>query len=150
MANLQGFNAQEVEPFEGFEALPEGKYLVAIVESEMEPTKAGDGVYLKLIFEVLEGEYKGRKVWDRLNLDNPSEEAVRIAKAKLSAICRAVGVMTPKDSCELHNLPLHISVKCKKRDDNDDMTNEVKKYEKREPVTQASEPRGEKPSWMRR
>ena len=32
--------------------------------------------------------------------------AVKIARAELSAICRAVGVMAPNDSVELHDLPL--------------------------------------------
>jgi hypothetical protein len=37
--------------------------------------------------------------------------------------------MTPQDSVDLHNLPLVINVKCKKRDDSDDITNEIKGYE---------------------
>ena len=56
-------------------------------------------------------EFKGRNLWARLNLDNPNEIAVKIARAELSALCRAVGVLEPKDSVELHNLPLVISVK---------------------------------------
>jgi hypothetical protein len=43
-------------------------------------------------------------IWSRLNLDNP--KAVEIARRDLSAICRAVGVLTPGDSSELHDLPL--------------------------------------------
>jgi len=39
--------------------------------------------------------------------------------------------MTPNDSVELHNLPLEISVKCKKRDDTDEITNEIKGYTER-------------------
>ena len=61
----------------------------------------------------------------RFAFDEPS---VQIAQTELSAICRAVGVLAPNDSVELHNLPLVISVKCKKRDDTGDVTNEVKGY----------------------
>lgn len=43
---------------------------------------------------------------------------VKIARGELSAVCRAVGVMAPKDSVELHNIPLEINVGLKKRDDN--------------------------------
>ena len=101
----------------------------------MKPTKNGDGAYLELTFEVLDGEYKGRKVWANLNLENPSQTAVKIARAELSSICRAVGVMTPSDSTDLHNLPLVIRVKCKKRKDTGDLTNEVKGFEKKGALT---------------
>jgi hypothetical protein len=129
MANLNGFNANEVEPTTTFEALPAGKYLVAITASEMKATKKGDGRYLQLEFTVLEGECKGRKIWDRLCINHPNDLTQKIARGNLSAICRAVGVMQPKDSVELHNIPLVISVKCKKREDTGEITNEVKGYE---------------------
>ena len=127
MATLN-FNAHEVEPSVAFEAIPAGKYIAVIVDSEMKQTKSGNGNYLELTFEIIEGEYKGRKVWARLNIDNPNADAVKIAKGELSAICRAVNVMTPNDSADLHNLPLEINVKCKKRDDSDEISNEIKGY----------------------
>src|SRR5690606_3814841 len=96
------------------------------------PTKNGKGEYLQIEFEVIEGPHKGRKVWDRLTLKHPNEQTVQIARGTLSAICRAVNVMAPKDSIELHNLPLIISVGCKNRDDNGEPTNVIKGYAKRE------------------
>ena len=129
MANLNGFNANEVEPTTTFEPLPAGKYLAAITASEMKATKKGDGSYLQLEFTVLEGDCKGRKTWDRLCINHPNDLTQKIARGNLSAICRAVGVMQPKDSVELHNIPLVISVKCKKREDTGEITNEVKGYE---------------------
>ena len=138
MANLNGFNASEVEPTSSFEPLPAGKYLAAITESEMKPTKNGGGSYLQLTFTILEGEYKNRILWARLNLNNPKAETVKIARAELSAICRAIGVLQPKDSVELHNIPLLITVKLKKRNDTGEMTNEVKGYSaKAQPVVPA-------------
>ena len=56
---------------------------------------------------------------------------MKIARGDLSAICRAINVMQPKDSVDLHNLPLVINVKLKKRTDNDELTNEIKGYESR-------------------
>jgi len=129
MADLNGFNATEVDPSTSFEPLPAGKYLAAVTESEMKPTKSGNGSYLQLTFTILDGEYKNRIVWARLNLNNPNATAVKIARSELSAICHAVGVMQPRDSVDLHNLPLVITVKVKKRTDNDELTNEVKAYE---------------------
>jgi len=132
MANLNGFNAHEVEPTSNFEPLPAGKYLAVITDSEMKPTKSGTGQYLQLSLQILEGPYKGRYVWARLNLHNPNPTTVQIARQELSAICRAVGVMQPTDSVELHNIPLIITVKLKKREDTGEMTNEVRSYAKRE------------------
>ena len=137
MADLHGFNANQVEPTTEFEPIPAGKYLAVITDSEVKPTKSGSGSYLQLAFQVIEGEFKGRFVWARLNLDNANATAVQIARAELSAICRAVGVMTPNDSVELHNLPLVITVKCKKRDDTGDVSNEIKGYAKREAAAAA-------------
>ena len=129
MANLGNFNANEVEPSVAFEPVPAGKYIAAITASEMKPTKRGDGTYLELEFTILEGDCQGRKVWDRLCITHPNQQTVKIARGNLSAICRAVGVMQPKDSVELHNLPIEITVKLKKRTDNDELTNEIKGYE---------------------
>jgi len=129
MADLGNFNANEVEPNTSFDPIPAGKYLAAITASEMKATKNGQGSYLQLTFTLLEGEYKNRLLWARLNLNNPNATAVKIARSELSAICHAVGVMQPKDSVELHNLPLVITVKLKKREDTGELTNEIKGYE---------------------
>ena len=124
--NLAGYDANTVEPTGDFEALPPGEYNAVIVESTMKPTKAGDGEYLELVLEVIDGDFQNRKLWARLNLKNPSEKAVQIARGQLSAICRAVGVMTPRDSTELHDKPL--AVKVTQREYEGTMTNEVKAF----------------------
>lgn len=130
MADLTGFDAEKVEPRQEYEPLPAGKYQVVITDSEMKETKAGDGEYLQLTFEVLEGDYKGRKLWARLNLVNPNETAVQIARAELSGVCRALGILRPRDSVELHNLPLLITVRTRKRRDDNELENVIGKYEK--------------------
>ena len=151
MANLNGFDARQVDPASDFEPIPAGKYLAIITESAMKPTKSGSGSYLELVFEVIEGQFKARNLWARLNLDNPNPLTVQIARAELSAICRATGVMQPKDSIELHNLPLLLTVKCKKREDTGDITNEVKGYAKKEAATgQPQQATSQTPPWARR
>jgi hypothetical protein len=132
MADLRGFDANQVEPTSDFEPIPAGKYLAVITDSEMKPTKAGTGSYLQLTFQVIEGPYANRLLWARLNLDNPNDTARKIAQSELSALCRAVGVLAPNDSVELHNLPLMIHVRCKKRSDTGEITNEIKGYSKKE------------------
>lgn len=136
MANLSGFDANKVEPSKEFEPIPAADYKLAITESETKPTKAGTGSYLSLKIQVVDGEHKGRLLFENLNLDNPNQQAVEIAKGSLSAICRAVGVMTPNDSAELHNKPFIGSVKLEKRKDTGEMQNRIKSYKSLSEATQ--------------
>jgi len=128
MADLGNFDATEVEPSGDRSALPAGEYKMVCIESEYKPTKAGNGKYLQLVFEVVDGPHKGRRVWERLNLVNPNQTAVEIARQTLSAICRAVGVLQPRDSAQLHSIPLTVKVKVKEY--NGDYTNEISGYKK--------------------
>lgn len=128
MASLNGFDATKVEPTKAFTPIPAGDYKAAISASEMKPTAKGNGTYLALTFDVLDGEHKGRKLYVNLNLNNPNNQAVEIAKAELSAICRAVAVLTPNDSAELHNRPMVVTVGLEKRKDTGEMQNRVKGF----------------------
>ena len=131
--SLLNFDANEVEPSKGFEPIPAGKYVAVINDSEEKRNKAGTGTYLQLEFEIIEGDYAGRRLWVRLNLNNQNPEAVRMARADLSAICHAVNVLTPQDSTELHNLPLLVTVKVRQLDDG--AVNDIKGYA---PVSRAT------------
>lgn len=151
MANLNGFDANTVDPATDFEPLPAGKYLAVISGSAMKPTKSSAGHYLELTFQVIDGPFKNRLLWSRLNLDNPNAQAVQIAQGELSAICRAVGVLQPKDSIELHNLPLQITVKCKKREDTGDVVNEIRGFARKDAAAGVPQQAASNtPPWARR
>jgi len=153
MATLN-FDATTVEPSSGKDPIPAGKYVAVIISSQMKPTKNGAGQYLECEYQILDGEHKGRKLWSRHNLQHPNAQTVQIARGELSAICRAIGIMTPKDSAELHNLPLTVTVKVKKRDDNGEMTNEIAAWAKKDAAAgapqQAAPAGGATPPWLRR
>jgi hypothetical protein len=146
VANLD-FDATQHEPSADFSALPAGKYQVVIIESEMKKTKAGNGEYLQLTMQVVDGEYKGRKLWDRLNIRNANQTAQKIALERLSAICRAVGTMKPKDSVELHNLPLIATVAQRPGQDGTPQ-NEIKGYSGKPQV--APQAQNNTPPWGRK
>ncbi|WP_223425442.1 DUF669 domain-containing protein [Tateyamaria pelophila] len=107
------FDATSVEPSTPYELLPAGKYSAQIVESEMRVTRNGMGQLLWLMLDILDGPYKGRKIFDQLNLVNPNPVTVEIAQRTLSAICHATGRMQVSDSEELHQIPMTIQVKIK-------------------------------------
>jgi len=140
MANLSGFNAEEVEPQGSLDPIPAGWYTAIITDSEMKETKSLTGEYLQLRLDVVEGDHEGRVVFDRLNLKNSNRTAVEIAQRQLSAICRAVGVMQPQDSSDLHDRPLRVKVSIRPARDGYDASNEVKAYSALEADENAAAP----------
>lgn len=111
MAKL-GIDFSQIAPDPGRgDPLPPDWYNVALEKSEEKPTKDGLGSYLECVFGVLDGQFKGRKLWFRFNLRNNNPQTVEIAYKQMSALCHAVGVLAPQDSSELHNRPLKVRVK---------------------------------------
>ena len=147
MASLSGFDANKVEPQTEYPPpIPAGDYDAIIIGSEMKATKDRNGTYLRLELAVLNGQFQNRKLSTNLNLVNANAKAVEIAKGSLSAICRAVGVLTPNDSSELHGKPLTVKVTIRKSDEYGDQ-NEIKAFKVRgssppaaAPATPTSEP----------
>jgi len=99
-------NAKENNPSN---ALPAGDYPAVLVKSERPEGKN----FLYCEFQIAAGEFQNRKVIHRFNLWNASAEAMAIAKGQFSQLCRAVGVLTPKDSKELELKPLIIKLNVK-------------------------------------
>jgi hypothetical protein len=104
-----------------FKTIPTGVYPMVIVDSDYLETKAKTGHYLKLKLQCLDEQIGKRVLFENLNLDNPNDTAVQIAKASLKEIAQAVGHATPDKigrSEELHDLPMLVSVVRKKAKEN--------------------------------
>ena len=115
------------EPTEGFDLLPVGNYEVAIVGSKFSPTKKGDGEKLELKLQVLNGPSQNRFLFDNINTKNPNPTCQKIGLGTVSAICRAVGVLNPKDTAELHDKGMLVSVGISRSEGYNDR-NEIKSY----------------------
>jgi len=126
---LTGFDAERIEPQSAFKPLPTGTYTAVISASEERKTQSGNGSYLRLTLQIVDGEHKGRQLFENLNLDNPNPQAVEIAQQTLSSICHAVGVMQPDDSADLHDKPLTITVITRKRKDTGEDANAIKGFD---------------------
>lgn len=123
------FNAHNVKPNEGRDPLPSATYPVVIVDTVEKPNSKGTGTYLEIKMQVIGGEFNGRFVYDRLNLNNPNQQTMDIANSTLSAICWSTGRMQITDTRELHGAPFQAIVIKKKRSDMPDVdTNEVRGY----------------------
>lgn len=125
MANLGNFNANDYE--NEYQPIPAGEYPAIITDSEMKDSQKG-GQYLKLTVELIDGQYKGRKVFANLNLRNANPEAEKIAKISLGDICRAVGVLHPRESSELHGKPLAVKLSVRPETADFPASNDVKAW----------------------
>ncbi|MGN0880094.1 MAG: DUF669 domain-containing protein [Oligosphaeraceae bacterium] len=134
------FNVSEVSPAQEFQPLPEGRYEAVISDSDVKQTRAGNGSYIQLEFEVVSGEHRGRRLWGRYNVENTNREAVEIGRAQFSAVCQASGVPSPRDTAELHNRTLILSVRCRRRKDADELENVISGYRPRETANQPAAP----------
>lgn len=112
MAQL-GYTADPNQPEESFEIVPAGEYTTIIEASDYTPNKQGTGMILKLTYQIIDGEFKGRKIFENLNLQNENAQATQIAQRALNSICLAVGVQHVQDSAQLHGIPLIIDVSVK-------------------------------------
>src|SRR5512139_3630412 len=151
MAQLhRDFDAEQVPAADPFEVLPDNTLVTAVLDkSEMKATSAGTGHYLSLEFVAIEGKYEGRHFYDRLNLDNPNEQAVKIAERSLSALCHAAGKLKVSDSEELHDIPVVLKLGIDPARGEYEARNKVKNYlpvsDKAAPASDAPKPAG-KPS----
>lgn len=131
MAFLIQFNAKTVEPNIAPEPVPTGTYPVVIVETS-EKAVSGDNskAYWEIVMEIISGEFKGRKIYERLNHKNSNPKTVEIAMSTLSSICYVTGVIVIQQSSqELHGKPFQVKVvKVPRDDDQTRFTNNVRGY----------------------
>lgn len=149
------FDARTVQPWIGFELVPPGWAKVAIRKSNFKPNQAATGTFLELQYEILEGPAKGKSVLDRLNIQNPSTEAVEIAFRKLSAICHCTGVISITGQQQqdfavgpMHGIPFWAEIGVQKSQRGNDMNviNAYKDINGREPGQQGQPQGGVMPS----
>jgi hypothetical protein len=140
MAQLH-FDASKVEPDNGIEVVPAGWYNAAIDESGNKPTKDGVNSYTQFRFTILDGQYKGRKLFARFNLQHTNAQTSEIAQRQLSALCHAAGVLQLSDTQQLHNIPMKVKAIVKK-DEGYEPSNELRSFKNINEVVEGSAPAG--------
>ncbi|MCA9311403.1 MAG: DUF669 domain-containing protein [Phycisphaerales bacterium] len=108
--------------------LPVGRYAAVIAATTWHDIASGRGRYLEIEYKVTEPGHEGRRVWERLILEHSSWRTVTIARTRLNALGRAIGVRCPNDSADLHDRPLLLDIGVRKRDDTGELVNEVTGY----------------------
>lgn len=84
-------NLDDVET-NNFDLLPADNYKMRSIDQEMKDTRDGNGAYLAVTFEIVEGEFSGRRVWQNYNLINQNQKAVDIALGDIKAWLEACGL----------------------------------------------------------
>jgi len=107
---------------------PVGEYIAEVTGSDYKTTKSGNGKFIELEFTILDGDYAGRKYWDRLNVRHENQMAMDIANASMKDLMRAIG--KPNESCNntnmLHGIPVKLKIGMSKRKDTGEDQNTVR------------------------
>lgn len=131
MGNLANINLDGVDPSQSFDPIPAAWYRMRITNTEKRPTRSGDGHFLRVEHEIDENhhpEYKGRKVWNNVNLWNANPQAAEIAQKELKALIIAAGLQSVSDSSDLHGAVVEVKVSVRAAEGNYDASNDVKGY----------------------
>ena len=111
-----------------FEPLPAGDYQVSIESADVNPTKDGQGQYIKLKLKVSGPTHSGRTILANLNIRNRSPKAEEIGRQQLGDIMRAIGLATLTDTDQLIGGNLVVKLAIKPADGQYEAGNEVKAY----------------------
>jgi len=84
-----------------FEPLPAGWYTCTISQAELKDTKAGNGQYIKLRYDITGPSHQGRVVFGNLNIKNANPKAEEIGRQQLGEIMRAIGLAKVADTDQL-------------------------------------------------
>lgn len=145
-----GFDATTVEPAQAYQCLPAGQYDVIATSMDTYTTSSGMFQAVKMELAVLNGAYQNRKLYVNClivsrapdytgKLDEKAQTALDIGRGRFSALCRAVNVLTPRDTNELLGKPFRVTVKIKD-DSQRGKQNEVKDFLPRNATPAMSQP----------
>jgi hypothetical protein len=110
-----------------FDPLPEGWYNVTIAGAELKSTKAGNGQYIAVKYQVTGPTMQGRVVFGNLNIKNPNQKAEEIGREQLGQIMRATGLAKVTDTDMLIGGQLAIKLSIR-RDEQYGDSNDVKGF----------------------
>ena len=103
MSGNLGFETTQYKPSEGYTPLPAGEYPVRVSNTEKLENKKGNGHQLKVTFDVLDGDFKGRKIFNSFNLWHDSEKTRDIAREQFSGLIKAIGINPPRNHEEVRD-----------------------------------------------
>jgi hypothetical protein len=110
-----------------YDVLPDGKYDVIVLEAKEKTTKKGDRA-IEMTFQVIDGQYKERLLWETLNLWNSSDQARTIARDRLSSICKACNAPSATSTDVLLGRRMQVSVGTRRNEFRGKDENHIKSF----------------------
>ena len=124
----ESFDVNELPQGNGnFAPLPAGWYTATISQAELKATKAGNGQYIKLRYDITGPTHQGRVVFGNLNIKNANPKAEEIGRQQLGDIMRAIGLAKVTDTDQLIGGQIAIKLEVK-QDEQYGAGNEVKGF----------------------
>lgn len=99
-----------------WDPLPPGDYTACVTSTDLKATKAGNGEYIELTIEIMDGDYSGRKIWERLNIKSHSDQAMQIARSQLNQLATALNQLPLKDTDQLLEIPFTLTLDIDRKD----------------------------------
>ena len=93
-----------------FDPLPPGWYHANITGAELKNTKAGNGQYIAIRYDITGPSHQGRVVFGNLNIKNPNPKAEEIGRMELGNLMRAIGLAKVTDTDQLIGSSLQIKL----------------------------------------
>lgn len=128
MASIAGVYNPDAEPSSGFTLLPDDTYTLEVVESDYSANSDGDGMTLALKTQVMEGEHEGRTYFIWMDLEHNDDKRQERGQRDFAALRRAVGVLAPEDTDELHFKPFQAKIGSYTSKKTGKVNNTIKEY----------------------
>lgn len=123
MASLN-INLSDLPESQGYDLIPDGWYRAKIKGAELKATKANDGQYIAVQYQI----ESGRVVFGNLNIKNRNPEAERIGLQQLGEVMGAIGLPKIQDTDQLIGSDLMIKIGTSKKQEGYEQRNEVKGF----------------------
>lgn len=121
------YNAAEMPESQSFEPVPAGWYTARVANAEVKQTRAGNGSYISVRFDVTGPSHEGRVIFTNINISNPNPKAEEIGHQQLGELMRAINLGTLQDTDQLIGGACQIKVKIRRSEEYGDQ-NEVQAY----------------------
>lgn len=119
-----------------YSPIPAGTYNMVVTAAEMKETKTGNQ-RLAVTFNVTDGEFAGRKVFDGYNMSG-TEQAVQIGRGQVKSLLKAANkdfnISGPE---ELIGIEISAAVKIQPAKDGYDESNKISYFKPKQAVSQS-------------
>jgi hypothetical protein len=82
----------DVEEGSTFDLLPDGRYRAEISAAKCGPTGNGRGLIVFITWQIAEGEYERRTVYQNILIEHESQMAQKIGRGKFKDVCACCGI----------------------------------------------------------